>query len=132
MLRSATALFTVLTAGWMLFGAPTSASAGHCKACGPIPPTYVHKTIVKHFHVTRNHYKSVTVHVPRVHRIVHVTDIQPITHVHDVWHVTVYKVPVVYDVHEQRVEWLPPKIVHSSETIRRVVCGCDVHRGLLP
>lgn len=129
MLRSATALLTALTAGWVLFGSLSSANAGHCRACGPIPPTYVHKTIVKHFQITRNHYKSVTVHVPRVHRIVHVTEIQPIAHVHDVWHVTVYKVPVVHDVHEQRMVLLPPRIVHSSETITHFVCGCQLHHG---
>src|SRR5437868_13529589 len=86
MLKCVTALSAALIVGLALIGSATTASAGHRYhgCCGPIPPSYTHKT--KKVHKNIVHYRDVhrTKYVQRIKRIVHVTRIQPVVHVHSV------------------------------------------------
>jgi hypothetical protein len=129
MLKSATAVLTALTAGWVLFGSPTSASAGQCEACGPRPPIFHKHVVYKNIEVWRHHNRLVIRPVPRPQPIISVTEVQPIKHVHDVYHVTIQSVPgPVYPVYRHYTRFLPEQIVHSSNTVYRYVgCGCG-HR----
>jgi hypothetical protein len=126
MLKFATALAMALTAGWVLLGAPTGASAGECGACGPLPPI-VHKHVIyKHIEVWRRHHQLVLKPVPRRQEIIHVTEIQPVKHVHDVLEVTIQSVPgPVYHVHTHHTHVLPEQVVYTHTTQYHYVgCGC--------
>jgi hypothetical protein len=126
MLKSATSLLTALTAGWLLFGSPTSASAGECGACGPLPPIHHKHVVYKNIDVWRHHHKLVIKPVPRRQEIIDVTEVQPVKHVHEVTDVTIKSVPgPVYNVyiHDRRV--LPEKVVFTHQTYyHHVGCGC--------
>jgi hypothetical protein len=131
MSKSATALLMALTAGCVLFGFQTVASAdddgGGCGECKPTTEIR-HEHKVVETHVTVDHYKSVTEHVPVRHTIVTITEITPIKHVHDVWHVTVHRVPAPYTVYEVKTERRPEIVKVDTRTITRVVgCGCQLH-----
>lgn len=126
MLKSATALLTVLTAGWVLFGSPVSASAGECGECGPRPPIFHKHVVYKHIEVWRRHHRLVIKPVPRAQPIIDVTEIQPVKHVHDVYEVTIRSVPgPIYNVYRHETRLLPEQIVHSSTTHYHYTgCGC--------
>jgi hypothetical protein len=126
MLKSATTLLAALTAGWMLFGSATSASAKEdCDACKPTMK-YIHRHKVVHEKdVTVTHHKRVEEHVRVRHTIVTVDHIQPIKHVHDVTIVDHYKVPVPYTVREHMDKWLPEKVEVDYRVVNRYHgCGC--------
>jgi hypothetical protein len=124
MLKSATALMTALTAGWVLFGSPTSASAGEdCGACRPTIE-YRHHRKVEVREVTHNRYKNVEEKVRVRHTIVNITHVEHILHVHDVLHVTVHKVPVPYVVVENRFEPTYRETHDFRRIVRYVGCGC--------
>lgn len=127
MLKSVNAFFALLLGGGALFGAMTTASAhyreGGC--CGPIPPTYIHKTIFKNKYITRDVYKTHTTYVPRIHRIVHVTDVQEINHLHIVTHVHHQIIGVVTPRHEWVTENLPPRTIVTYSTVNTYSCGCQ-------
>ena len=126
MLKSTTALLTALTAGWVLFGSATSASAGDCADCGPRPPIYRKHVVYKHIHVTHHHHSTVIKPVPRAQPIIDVTEIQPVKHVHDVHDVTIKRVPgPIYNVYTHETRWLPERVIHTSSTVyHHVGCGC--------
>jgi hypothetical protein len=126
MLKSTTALLTALTAGWVLFGSATSASAGDCAECGPRPPIYRKHVVYKHTDVWRHHHSTVTKPVPRAQPIINVTEIQPIKHVHDVYDITIKKVPgPIYNVYYNETRTLPEHVFHTSHTYyHHVGCGC--------
>ena len=127
MSRFVTALSVALIGAWALVGAATTASAGHRHhgCCGPIPPSYTHKTKTVHKNVTRHRDVYRTRYVPRVKPIVHVTRIQPIVHVHNVTRVHTRIVGVVHPVHHRVVQWLPPRtFVSNSVVYLRPQCGC--------
>jgi hypothetical protein len=127
MSKFVTALSAALIVGWTLVGSATDASAGHRHkgCCGPIPPSYTHKTKTVHKHVT--HYRDVqrTRYVKRIKPIVHVTRIQPVVHVHKVTRVHTRIVGVVHPVHRHVTQVLPPMhYVTSSVVYLRPQCGC--------
>jgi hypothetical protein len=126
MLKSATVLLTALTAGWVLFGSPTGASAGGCEACGPRPAIFHKHVVYKNVEVWRHHHRLVIKPVPRPQPIINVTEIQPIKHVHDVYHITIRSVPgPIYPVYMHATRLLPEQIVHTSQTVvRHIGCGC--------
>jgi hypothetical protein len=124
MLKSATALLTALTAGWVFFGSPTSASAGEdCGACRPTTEyRHTHKTEVKE--VTHNTYRNVDEKVPVRHTIVTIHHIHHILHVHDVLHVTIHKVPVPYEVYRDRFASSYSETHDFRKIVHYVGCGC--------
>lgn len=126
MLKSATMLLAALTAGWMLIGSPTSASAGEdCDACKPTREVRHDHKIVREKELTVTHHKRVEEHVRVRHTIVTVTPIQPIKRIHEVLIVDHYKVPEPYYVREHRDEWLPEIVRVDHKTINRYHgCGC--------
>jgi hypothetical protein len=128
MLKSATALLTALTAGWVLFGFQTTARAdGDCEPCKPTTE-YRHEHKVVEKDVTVDHYKNVDKSVPVRHTIVTIIEVTPIKHVHEVWHVTIHKVPKPYYVHDVKTVVRPEIVKFDTRTITRVVgCGCRHH-----
>jgi hypothetical protein len=128
MFKSVTALSAALIAAWALVGATTDANAGHHRhhgCCGPIPPSYTHKTKTVHKHITRYRDVQRTRYVKRIHPIVHVTRIQPVLHVHKVTRVHTRIVGVPYPVHHHVTRWLPPiRQVTNSVVYLRPQCGC--------
>jgi hypothetical protein len=129
MLKAVTCLSAALIAGFALVGSATDASAGYRHrggCCGPIAPAYTYK--VKKVYKNVTHYRDVhrTKYVQRIKRIVHVTRIQPIIHVHNVTRVHTRIVGVVHPVHQQMVQYLPPKrYVTSSVVHLRPHCACS-------
>ncbi len=130
MLKSATTLLAALTAGWVLFGSPTSASAGEdCGACKPtIRIIHKHRVVEKNVYI--HHHKDVDEKVPVRHTTLIVTDVTPIKHVHEIVHVTIHKVPVPYYVTDTKTVWNREKVTFDTRTVTRYVgCGCQSHHA---
>lgn len=129
MLKSGIALLAALTAGWVLFGSPTSASAGEdCDACKPTKEVHVKYRETEGKEITITHHKRVEERVRVRHTIVNITRIRPIKRVHDVTIVDHFKVPVPYVVHEHHDEWLPARVVVDYRRIDHYHgCGCGGH-----
>ena len=131
MIKLVTASIAALLAGGVVAGSATSASAhygssyGHgCAHCGPIAPTFHVHTIYTHKSETLIHNKSVTVHVPRYHRIITVTRVQPIINVHKVTVVHHHTICYKKDVFSSKVEHLRP-IIHTDVSFRATFdCHC--------
>jgi hypothetical protein len=127
MLKSATALMTALTAGWVLLGSPTSASAHEdCEACKPTHETHV-KTIEKEgktITITHRRVEVKPVKVPHWHHTI--LRIRPINHIHEVTIVDHYLRPVPENHYTTTTEWLPPVV--RGITHERIDhyhgCGC--------
>ena len=130
MLKSVTALAAALIIGGALVGSAADANAHHrrghgCSNCGPLPPSYTHKTKTVHKYVTRYRDVQRTKYVKRIKPIIHVTRIQPVLHVHKVTRVHTRIVGVPYPVHHRVTQWLPPrKYVTNSVVYLRPQCGC--------
>jgi len=130
MSKFVTALCVALVGGWALVSSATDATANHrrghgCANCGPLPPSYTHKTKTVHKHVTRYRDVQRTKYVKRIKPIIHVTRIQPVIHVHKVTRVHTRIVGVPYPVHRRVTQWLPPvKQVTRSVVYLRPQCGC--------
>lgn len=126
MLKSATMLLATLTAGWMLFGSPTSASANEdCEKCKPTREVHVKYRETEGKEITVTHHKRVEERVRVRHTIVNISRIRPIKRVHDVTIVDHYKIPVPYVVHEHLDEWLPEKVHVDYKVVNRYHgCGC--------
>ena len=130
MLRSFYALLVALIAGWALVGSATTASAHyrHSGCCGgPIPPTYVYKTVHKVSRITRYHDVSRTKYVYRIHPIVHVTRVQPVVYVHAVTRVHHHIVSVVRPVYRRVTQYLPPRRVVTHSVKNTYNCVCTYH-----
>jgi hypothetical protein len=131
MLKSLTALFAALIAGFVLVGSATDASAGYGyhrhKGCcgGPIPPTYIYKTHKVYKNVTRYSNVYRTKYVPRIHRIVYVNRIQPIIHVYKVKRVHTNIVGVVRNVKQYVTQRLPAKTYVTSRVSYSTHCACS-------
>lgn len=126
MLKSATTLLAALTAGWMLFGSPTIASANEdCAKCRPTREVRHEYRKKEEKDVTITHHKRVEEHVRVRHTVVTITHIQPIKHVHEVTIFDHYKIPEPYYVREQKDEWLPEIVKVDRQVINRYHgCGC--------
>jgi hypothetical protein len=130
MFKFVTALSGALLVGWILIGSATDASAHHrpghgCANCGPLPPSYTHRTKTVHKHITKYRDVQRTKYVKRIKPIIHVTRIQPIVHVHKVTRVHTRLVGVPYPVHRHVTQVLPPRHhVTSSVVYLRPSCGC--------
>jgi hypothetical protein len=113
MLKTMSALFAVLVAGWVLFGSVTNASAGYGN--GSSHTTYVYRTVHPVSHVTRYHDVWRTNYAYRVHRVVHVTRVRPIVYVHVVTRVHHHDVAIVRHVNVYRTQYLPARkiVTHS-------------------
>jgi hypothetical protein len=126
MLKSATTLLAALTAGWVLFGAPTMASAGEdCGACKPTRVVHNKYRTTEGKEITVTHHKRIEEHVRVRHTIVTITHIQPIDHVHDVTIYEHYKIPEPYVVRVHHDELLPAKVVTDYRRVDHYHgCGC--------
>jgi hypothetical protein len=130
MLKFVTALSGALLVGWTLVASATDANATHrrghgCANCGPLPPSYTHKTKTVHKHITRYRDVQRTKYVKRIKPIIHVTRIQPVLHVHKVTRVHTRIVGVPYPVHHRVMQVLPVRHhVTSSVVYLRPQCGC--------
>ncbi len=127
-MKFVTALSAALIVGWALAGSATDANAGKgrgCPGCGPLPPSYTHKTKTVHKHITRYRDVHRTKYFKRIKPIIHVTRIQPVIHVRKVTRVHTRLVGVPYPVHHHVTKWLPPRHhVTSSVVYLRPHCGC--------
>ena len=130
MFKFVAALSGALIVGWALIGSATDANATHrrghgCANCGPLPPSYTHKTKTVHKHITKYRDVQRTRYVKRIKPIIHVTRIQPVVHVHKVTRVHTRLVGVPYPVHRHVTQVLPVRHhVTSSVVYLRPHCGC--------
>ena len=128
MFKFVTALSGALIVGWALVGSAADANAGHHRrhgCCGPLAPSYTHKTKTVHKHVTRYRDVQRTRYVKRIKPIIHVTRIQPVVHVHKVTRVHTRLVGVPYPVHHHVTKWLPPRYTMTNSVVYlRPQCGC--------
>jgi hypothetical protein len=130
MLKSVTALAAAVILGWSFVGTATTASAGSRGkgCCGPIPPSYTHKTKTVHKTIKRHRDVYRTKYVPRIKRIVHVTRIQPVVRIHNVTRVHTRIVGVVRPVHRRVTRVLPARLYVTNSVVHlRPTCGCS-HR----
>jgi hypothetical protein len=126
-MKLVTALSAALIVGWALGGSATTADAGSRGkgCCGPIPPSYTHKTKTVHKHITRYRDVHRTHYVKRIKPIIHVTRIQPVIHVRKVTRVHTRIVGVAYPVHRHVTQVLPAMHhVTSNVVYLRPQCGC--------
>ena len=126
MLSYVTALSAALIAAAAFVGSASDANAHRRHGCcGPIPPSYTHKTKTVDKHITRYRDVQRTKYVKRIHPIVHVTRIQPVVHVHNVTRVHTRIVGVPYPVHHRVTQWLPPRHYVTNRVVYlRPQCGC--------
>lgn len=127
MLKSLTALFAASIMGWALVGSASDANAGyrHKGCCGPLPPSYTHKTKTVHKHITRYRDVQRTKYFKRIKPVIHVTRIQPVIHVHKVTRVHTGLVGVPYPVHRHVTQVLPPRHYVTNRVVYlRPQCGC--------
>jgi len=130
MFKFVTALSGALLVGWILVGSAADANAGHrrghgCANCGPLPPSYTHKTKTVHKHITKYRDVHRTKYFKRIKPIIHVTRIQPVVHVHKVTRVHTRLVGVPYPVHHHVTKWLAPRYVMTNRVVYlRPQCGC--------
>ena len=127
MIKLVTALAVSLTAGWVLAGSATSASAHSyhpgCN-CGPNSPSRYYKTVHPAKFMTRYHDVSVTKHVHRIHRVINVTRVQPIIHIHEVTRVHHHTMVYTSNAYEHVIQQLPPMHVMSYSTQNYFDCSC--------
>jgi hypothetical protein len=104
--KSVTALFAALIAGFLLIGSPTNASAH---------TIYVYRTVHVVKNVWRVHNIWRTRYVHRIRRVVHVTRIRPIIRVHVVTRIHYRTVAIVRHVNVWVTHRLRPRyiVVHS-------------------
>ena len=126
MLRCVTALSAALIAAAAFVGSASDATAHRRHGCcGPIPPSFTHKTKTVHKHLTRYRDVQRTRYVKRIHPIVHVTRIRPVVHVHQVTRVHTRIVGVPYPVHRHMTYVLPPRHCVTNRVVYlRPQCGC--------
>ena len=80
MFKFVAALSGALIVAGALVGSATDANATHrrghgCANCGPLPPSYTHKTNTVHKHITKYRDVQRTKYVKRIKPIIHVTRI---------------------------------------------------------
>jgi hypothetical protein len=122
-----TALSAALLVGFTLAGSATDANAGKRRhgCCGPIPPSYTHKTKTVHKYITRYRDVHRTKYVERIKPIVHVTRIQPVLHVRNVTRVHTRIIDVARPVHQYVTQVLPVRHAMTSNVVYlRPHCGC--------
>ena len=127
MIKVVTAMAVSLTAGWVLAGSATGASArGYYPGCncGPNSSSRYYKTVHPAKFVTRYHDVSVTKHEHRIHRVINVTRVQPIIHIHQVTRVHHHTVILTRNAYEYVTQQAAPRYVTTYSTQNYYDCSC--------